>query len=336
MLGSPQPVSSPHDKLVRRTFGDLQHARGLLQSLVPQALAARIDWSTLKIMDGSFVDPQLQERQTDLLYTARLDDRPVLIYLLLEHQSSCDRWMPLRMLVYLTRIWERHREQHPNLDKLPAVVPIVLHHSAQGWAAPTALADILDLDPPLRSWLEPYVVDFQFRLVDLTHQDDRVLRQWLTTDLGKLVALCLKHAPYDPALEDRLREWIQLLGRVMRAPGGVAALEVVGRYLLEVNDITAERMRLVLQSSLDPEALEAVMTGADRLRAEGRAEGEAQGRAEGEARGRAQTLLKLLALKFAPVTEDVTRRILAASIDDLERWTERVLSAESVDDVLGH
>jgi Putative transposase, YhgA-like len=311
-------VPTPHDKLVRRTFGDLQHARGLLRSLVPAAITGSIDWGTLALIDGSFIDPQLAERQTDLLYSVLLDERPVLLYLLLEHQSSSDRWMPLRMLGYMARIWERHREQHPSVDNLPAIVPMVLHHSARGWSAPTALHELLDVNPSLRRNLEPYGVDFQFRLIDLTRQDDRELHGWLTTDLGKLVALCLKHAPYDPALETRLREWVDLLGRVVRAPGGVAGLNVIGRYLLEVNDITADRLRHVLASSLDSEALEAVMTGAERLRAEGRAE----------------TLLKLLAQKFGPLPGDVTERLQRASIQELDTWTDRLLNATSLEALL--
>jgi predicted transposase YdaD len=110
-------------------------------------------------VDGSFVDPQLAEKQTDLLYTVELERRPVLLYLLLEHQSSSDRWMPLRMLVYMTRIWARHREQHPDAVRLPAIVPMVLHHSAKGWSAPTSLIELLDVDPVLCGCLEPYVVD---------------------------------------------------------------------------------------------------------------------------------------------------------------------------------
>jgi hypothetical protein len=290
---------------------------------VPEGLATRIDWRTLGREDGSFIDPQLKERQTDLLYSVLLDERPVLLYLLLEHQSFSDKWMPLRMLVYLTRIWDRHRERHPDAKKLPAVVPLVLHHSAKGWSTPTLLADVLDIDPPLRRLLEPYVVDFEFKVIDLTHQDDSELRGSLMTDLGKIVALSLKHAPYAPVLEDRLREWLDLLGRVVRAPGGVAGLDAVGRYLLEVNDITAERLRHVLESALDPEVLEAVMTGAEQLLE------------EGELRGRTRTLLKQLTLRFAPLTEDVTSRVRHASVEELELWAERVLTAKSVDDVLG-
>ena len=67
--------------------------------------------------------------------------------------------------------------------------------------------------------------------------------------------------------------------------------------------------------------------------AKGRAEGEAKGRAEGEAMGRAEVLLKLLRLRFAEPPADMEQRVREASIEELDRWVERVLSAESLDDV---
>jgi predicted transposase/invertase (TIGR01784 family) len=74
-----------------------------MESLVPPSIAGRIDWRTLNVLDASFIDPELSERQTDLLYSAKLGGREALIYVLLEHQSSEDRWMVLRMLAYVTR-----------------------------------------------------------------------------------------------------------------------------------------------------------------------------------------------------------------------------------------
>lgn len=67
--------------------------------------------------------------------------------------------------------------------------------------------------------------------------------------------------------------------------------------------------------------------------ARGRAEGEARGRAEGEARGRAELLLKLLQLKFGALSDAAIARVRAASTDELDRWGERVLTAEALDDV---
>jgi hypothetical protein len=85
-----------------------------------------------------------------------------------------------------------------------------------------------------------------------------------------------------------------MFGRVVRAPGGVSRLEVA-RYILEVNDINAESLRHVPDSTLEPEAINAIMTGAEKLRAEGRAAGRVEGRAE--------LVLKLLTLRFGPLTE---------------------------------
>lgn len=56
--------------------------------------------------------------------------------------------------------------------------------------------------------------------------------------------------------------------------------------------------------------------------------------AEGKAEGEAQILLKLLALRFGVVPENIVAQIRTASTEDLERYAERVLSAETLEDVL--
>jgi hypothetical protein len=64
------------------------------------------------------------------------------------------------------------------------------------------------------------------------------------------------------------------------------------------------------------------MTGAERLYEEGRAE------------GRAETLLQLLGEKFGPLPVDVTARVLRASVQELEAWTGRLLSATTLEALL--
>lgn len=75
------------------------------------------------------------------------------------------------------------------------------------------------------------------------------------------------------------------------------------------------------------------MTTAERLIAEGEAKGRAAGRAEGEARGRAETLARQLRLKFGVLSDDATRRLASASIEELDRFAERILSAATLDEV---
>ena len=68
--------------------------------------------------------------------------------------------------------------------------------------------------------------------------------------------------------------------------------------------------------------------------AKGRTEGEAKGRTEGEAKGRATLLLKQLGLRFGPLSDATRARVQAASIEQLDTWAERILSAATLDDVL--
>jgi hypothetical protein len=65
------------------------------------------------------------------------------------------------------------------------------------------------------------------------------------------------------------------------------------------------------------------------------AEGKAEGHAEGRTAGQAGLLLKQLQLKFGPLPEAVMSRVQTAGIDELDRWGELVLSARSIEDVLG-
>ena len=318
---------NPHDALVRYTFKKLSYARELLKSLIPKTLVRRVNWEELSLVDGSFIDPQLAERQTDLLYRVPIAGRDAFIYVLLEHQSSSEPLMAFRMLVYISRIWQQELHQQPGLRSLPVIVPLVLHHSATGWTAPNSMAELYDADEDMLQSLGELLPRLRFELIDLTRQEDEELHVSLGNSVAKLVLLCLKHAPYDPHLEERLREWLGLFVQIALSEGGVAALEVVARYLLEVNDITVDAMRNVLKPMLESGKLEAVMTGAERLRAEGRAEGEAKGRAE--------VLLKQLTLKFGVLPGDVQSRLREASVEQLDLWAERVLSAGSLADVFG-
>ena len=52
------PLHQPHDKLVKSTFSDPDNARAFLESHLPRKLARRIDWKSLTLVSGSFIDPE--------------------------------------------------------------------------------------------------------------------------------------------------------------------------------------------------------------------------------------------------------------------------------------
>lgn len=60
----------------------------------------------------------------------------------------------------------------------------------------------------------------------------------------------------------------------------------------------------------------------------------APGVAQGEAQGQAEMLLKLLTLRFGALTPETEARVRAASLDDLNRFAERILTAATVEEAL--
>ena len=128
-------VETPHDALFRKAFGSVEAARGMLESLAPKSVLAKLDLDSLRPAPGTFVDQALAKSQSDLLFSATLAGRPALVYFLLEHKSYPDRWVGLQLAAYIIRIWEKSRQQEPPPQFLPPVIPLVVHHGPNGWAA---------------------------------------------------------------------------------------------------------------------------------------------------------------------------------------------------------
>ncbi len=170
-------MSDPHshNALVQRTFHNPKHVVGELQAVLPKQLCEDIDWSTLKRLPGDFVDKKLKWRYTDLLYRVELRGRPVLLYTLLEVQASVSPLMPLRLYIYMGRIWEvwlwtKERPRTP-----PPIIPIVLHHGNGRWNLSLEFLDQFDLDDATKELLAPYLPTFRFVLDDLAVEPDEMI-----------------------------------------------------------------------------------------------------------------------------------------------------------------
>ncbi len=299
--------------------------------MLPPALSASLELDGMTQVAGSFVDEELRWRHCDLLFATRSRGRAAFVYVLMEHQSSSDRWMALRMLRYVTRIWDRHRVEHPDEQTLPLVVPVVVHHGWTRWHHPTDVAGLLDLES---GWTEDTAAAavlprFPFLLDDLSRLDERALRARPLTAPARVTLLLLGRTAANPDLVRELAGWVTDLRAVLDRPRGIELFRALVTYIETAGEAQPEELRHLMQQ-VGPDAEEAYMTTADMLRAEG----EARGRAEGEARGRAEALLQLLALRFGPVSDGTAAAVRAAATDRIAEWTARVLTAASVEDVL--
>ena len=128
-------VSKPHDHLFRTVFGEKAEAAGLLRAHLPETVSRELLWSSLRWQSVSFIDDRLRDSESDLLYAIERKGggAPAWLYVLLEHRSTPDAWLRLRLLKYSIRIWERDRRRHPNEEHLRPIVPLVFYQGERRW-----------------------------------------------------------------------------------------------------------------------------------------------------------------------------------------------------------
>jgi predicted transposase YdaD len=318
----------PHDGLVKYAFGQREHAVGLLKAILPAGLTALVDWSTLALMKDSFIDPELRKLYCDLLLSVKIAGRPVLFYVLVEHQRDVEKLMLLRLGQYMFRIWAKLVRDEPGLAKVPAIVPVILANSARGWTAATKFEDIIDLPDEARDALRPHVPCFEARLVDLHPSQASGIVEEMPTAFGKLVLWALSVAGDDERFLAEIDRMKGAIDEALEAPDAHDALVALLRYLsLTHARLGAKRIGKLLKTTAARRQEKVIMDVLDELRQEGRA--------EGERKGRVGILLKQLTARFGPVPAEAKARVMAANEATLDRWALRVLTAPSLQAVLG-
>jgi predicted transposase YdaD len=321
-------MPGPHDLFARFTWGQPERAEAELHAVLPPDVVARVDWSTLRREPGPVVD---RETQSDLLFSARLrGGRQLLLYILLEHQSSVDRWMALRMLRYVVRQAEHWRKEHPESERLPVIVPLVMYHGPEGaWTAPRRVEELFELpeEAEERERWRSFVPRFEFLLDDLTAERAEALMARPGPPLARLALLVLRYGRSEE-LSHRLPSWTVLFAEVYAAPEGLDDLRGVVRYLLQVGDEAArEATEAVLNSVAGEQGTEELMMTVGEKLIE-------QGRQKGILEGRAEDIIRILSVRRVPVDEN-SRKLILACRDPalLDLWFERALKANRVSDV---
>ncbi|MCB9575845.1 MAG: DUF4351 domain-containing protein [Polyangiaceae bacterium] len=204
-------------------------------------------------------------------------------------------------------------------------MPMVVHHSDTGWTAPTTFEALIDLDADTYREVQRQIPSFELLLDDVSGARDDELRSRVMSEFAQLALMSLARARSASDMLAELRRWSDVLVRVAALPNGVAALAALVSYILGVTGLPPDDLKEFLKA-LGPQTQEAFMTGADILREEGRK--------EGEAKGEAKIILRLLRAKFGEVPSEAEERLRSASVEQLDTWAERLLTAESVEEAL--
>jgi predicted transposase/invertase (TIGR01784 family) len=200
--------------------------------------------------------------------------------------------------------------------------------------------------PELRRCVVIFITDFVELAGDRFHSvfqarerhGGELLTDHLELHFVELPKLPAPWAAAEGSDEPSLAAWCRFL-----SAAGDEELEL----LAEQDPILKQAKHALEKLSADPEArlqaehreraLQMWEAGVAKVRREGieegRVEGRVEGREEGRVEGKAELLLRVLALKFGPLSPETMQRVRRAPEASLDSWSERFIAATTLDDV---
>ncbi|HRP77462.1 MAG TPA: DUF4351 domain-containing protein [Rhodocyclaceae bacterium] len=318
---SQDDFDSPWKEIVEHAFPEF------IDFYFPDA-SHQIDWAR----GYTFLDKELQQIVRDAELGRRYVDKLARVTTLtgeedwlcvhIEVQGSVDRDFARRMFVYNYRIFDTYDRPVASLavlaDDDPAWRPdrfgyerLGCRHSLQFPVA--KLVDHAADEVALLTNPNP------FALVTAAHLYTRRTRRSPGERFDakrRLVRLLYEHNwP-----RQRILDFFSVLDWMMRLPK-----ELEQRLWQDIENIEGER-KVKYVTSVERLAIERGM-------AKGMQQGIEQGLKQGRAQGIAAVLHRQLNRRFGPLPDDVTRRLSQATPEQLEIWVERVLEAQSIDEI---
>lgn len=155
-----------NDHSYKNLFSEPKMVRDLLTGFIHEEWVGDIDLNTLEKVSGSYISDDLRSRESDVIWrVAFRGDRWLYLYLLMEFQSTVDKFMALRIMTYVGLLYQDLLKQGllSEAEKLPPVLPIVLYNGERRWNAATDVASLIE---PVPGKLDAYQPALQYLLLD--------------------------------------------------------------------------------------------------------------------------------------------------------------------------
>jgi predicted transposase YdaD len=304
-------LANVHDAFFKQILSNPELADTFLREHLPADVVGLLGPELPEPVPGSFVDEELRQHHSDLLFRVRLKaGSEAFAYMLLEHKSSPDPGARLQLLRYVVRILTRWYEQNQPKLPLPPVLPLVANQGPGDWKYSCEFADLFGAVP---SSLSPYLPSFRHELIDLARVGDlalstkvrlraflKALKYSRCEDLPDCIDILLAEAP---ALDER-------------------DLIAIVTYLDKSSIVLSNKMMREALVRLVPNQTEQIMGCITQPYYD-------KGKAEGEAK----ILTRLLERRFGSLPDPLRQHILSADVACIEAWVERAFDAPDLQSI---
>lgn len=323
------PIKPFHDRSTRWLFEDKAYVRDLVEILASE-LVAHIDFSRLSPINTGFISDTLREQVADMVFSVPFQTESgtdkLLIYILVEHQSSDDPIMSYRMLSYMMQIWDAQRKKWEDEKvtksrwRFQPILPIVFYTGEKPWKSTLAFDALMDIPDALTRFVPKF--DTLFLSVNETEATD--LKE-IDHPLGWLLTVLQQEGADIEDLRGALQDALPHVKHLHKAINYLIVLILYRRPPEEHEEL----IRLVDQQAQNMEVEKMVKSIID-IRYE---QGEEIGEKKGETRATRENIIKLLHIRFDDVPEGVTQKVKRTrSLSRLNSLFEKAATIDTIDE----
>ena len=158
-------MSKPHDSSYKLLFSEPEIIIDLLQGFVHEPWVKELDFTSLEKVSGSYITDDLRSREDDVIWRVIYRQSWIYVYLLIEFQSTIDKYMAVRLMTYTGLLYQDliKTKQLATQEQLPPIFPVVLYNGEKRWDAATELKDLIVNVP---GGLEKYLPSLNYLLLD--------------------------------------------------------------------------------------------------------------------------------------------------------------------------
>jgi len=348
------------DRSIKWLLETPENVRGLLL-VVARDIAEHLDFTRVRRLPRSFIPDDLRKREADLIFLVPFleregeIEREVIIYVLIEHQSTPDPMMSFRVLFYMVQIWESQRREWEDRNvplsqrRFRAILPVVFYTGAQRWESLLDMKSLIDLPGSLERFVPCHeTLFFNLKssepesLVASGHPFGWVLRvmqkeEASFEEIREALVVAVRHlegmSDEERAIWEKLIRFLLLLIYHRRVPSERGDL----LELLEtsVKDKSrreeVERMGKTIAQALIEEGKE---IGKELGIKEGKELGIREGKELGLVQAKQEALMKLLQNKFGDSARDIIERVKTIQdINELDTLFDRALTSKTLDEL---
>ncbi len=163
--------SSEYDSAYKYLFSNKRIFHQFITRFVDEDFSKKIQLEDIELVDKSFISDEFVKRESDIIYLVKTDKRDVYIYVLVEFQSTVDKTIPVRMLLYILQMYDQ-LYRNSRKGKLPAIFPVLLYNGDKEWTVPNNVLDLIEDTIPSR-----FKPSFEYYPVIENRIPDKVLKK---------------------------------------------------------------------------------------------------------------------------------------------------------------